>query len=79
MCSAHGAIVKDRYEHLKSEILNAAWWVRHYRGSRNRTKRAQAILLLGLTCREAFNSSDDYEKLFKALIDGLSTEDREVF
>lgn len=57
------------------EIRHAAWMVRHY--WRNRTQRAQAIQRLGLTVREAFNSSDDFETLLVAVVDGLRpTDDR---
>jgi hypothetical protein len=56
-------------------ILNAAWMVRHYaRGGRSsfqRPERAQAIQRLGLTVREAFNRSEDFEPLLVAIVDGL--------
>lgn len=57
-------------------ILNAAWWVRHHaRGGRLKSmelQRTQAISLLGLTVRSAFNESDNFEPLLIALVDGLS-------
>jgi hypothetical protein len=55
-----------------AEILNAAWLVRHYRHG---PARDQAIQRLGLTVREAFNTSDEYERLLEALLNGLSTKD----
>ena len=58
-----------------AEILNACWWVRRYkRGGRVASlalHRKQAILKLGLVCREAFNRADDYEPILTALVDGL--------
>lgn len=62
-------------------ILNAAWMVRHYaRGGRLRNspmaqKRADAIRQLGLQVREAFNSSEDFEALLGAVVDGLRPRD----
>lgn len=59
---------------LVADILNQAWMVRHYRLQRSafqRLERAQAIQLLGLTVRNAFNSSDDFETLLGAIVDGL--------
>jgi len=62
---------------LNAAILNAAWMVRHYH--RNRARRQQAILRLGLTVREAFNASDDYEALLSALVNGLNPKDEPPF
>jgi hypothetical protein len=60
---------------LVSAILNAAYMVRHYaRGGRTsigRLERQQAIRRMGLTVREAFNMSDDFEPLLAAVVDGL--------
>ena len=72
-------MVQAMESEIKASMLNACWWVRHYKGCRNSRKRAQAILFLGLCCQEAFNSSQDYEQILKTLIDGLFTEDREIF
>lgn len=58
-----------------SAILNAAWLVRHYaRGGRTtiqRNERAQAIRKLGVTVREAFNGSEDFEPMLAAVVEGL--------
>lgn len=58
-----------------SEILNCGWWVRHYRrGARasfQKLERDQAIQRLGLTVREAFNESEDFEALLTAVLDAL--------
>lgn len=63
-------------------ILNAAWLVRHYaRGGRVRStspmavKRSAAIRELGLQVREHFNSSEDFESLLAAVVDGLRPRD----
>jgi hypothetical protein len=58
-------------------ILNDAWMVRHY--WRDKLRRRQAILKLGLTVREAFNTCDDYEVLLTAVVDGLRPHDRPPF
>jgi len=64
-----------------SAILNAAWMVRHYaRGGRTsigKAHREQAILKLGLTVREAFSRSDDFEALLAAVVAGLKPQDYE--
>lgn len=64
-------------------ILNAGWMVRHYqRGGRlniQKVERAQAIQLLGLTVREAFASSDDFEPLLVAVVDALRPRDDPPF
>lgn len=62
-----------------SAIYNACWWVRNYeRGARVTALslyRKQAILKLGLTCREIFNHTDDFEPVLAALVDGLRPRD----
>ena len=59
---------------LVAQILNEWYLVRHYeRGGRSsigQLRRAQAIRKLGLTVRFAFNSSDDFEALLAAILDG---------
>ena len=64
-------------------IRNACWFVRHYeRGGRltiQRMRRQQAILALGLAVREAFNSSNDFEVLLAAIVDGLRPRDEQPF
>ena len=56
-------------------ILNAAWLVRHYvRGGRLESQRDQrdlAIKNLGLIVRDAFNTSEEFESLLAAIVDGL--------
>jgi hypothetical protein len=68
---------------LVASILNQAWLVRHYhRGARSsigRLERKQAIQRLGLTIREAFNKSDDFEPLLIAVVDGLRPKDDPPF
>ena len=63
-------------------ILNAAWMVRHYalqRTRHDRLRRAQAIQKLGLVVREAFYTSDDFEALLGAVVDGLRPKDNQPF
>jgi len=70
---------------LTAAILNAAWMVRHYaRGARQRSspiaeKRDEAIKKLGIICRDAFNSSEDFEALLAAICDGLHPHDEQPF
>jgi hypothetical protein len=56
-------------------LHEAAWLVRHYRRPVQRVQRAQAILKLGLTVREAFGACDDFEPMLIALVDGLHPQD----
>jgi hypothetical protein len=66
-----------------AEILNGGWMVRHYaRGARLRFQQAQrseAIRQLGLTVRQAFACSDDFEPLLTAVVDGLRPRDEQAF
>lgn len=68
---------------LVSAILNDWYTVRHYyRGARSgigRERRRQAIQKLGLTVREAFNKSDDFEALLSAVIEGAKAKDEPAF
>lgn len=68
---------------LVAGILNSAWMVRHYdRGSRDGvvyTRRLQAIQMLGLAIRHAFNETDDFEPLLLALLDGLEPREEHRF
>lgn len=71
---------------LVAAILNAAWMVRHYaRGGRvsqnspMAAKRAEAIHHLGITVRDAFAKSQDYEPLLTAVCDGLRPHDERPF
>lgn len=63
---------------LSASIYNACWFVRQCRG-RNSLRRQQAILALGLACRAAFNSTDNFEPVLTALLDGLSPKDDSRF
>lgn len=58
-------------------ILNAAWMVRHYAHSSR--KRAEAIHNLGLVVRQSFSSSEDFEPLLAALVDGLRPKEDRPF
>lgn len=62
-----------------SELRHAFWWVRHYRGARNRLRRQQAILRLGLALREAFNKTEDFEPLLTAILEGLRPDNFDHF
>lgn len=77
MNTAHGLIrsVEPETAQLVAAILNSAWMVRHYSRLPSLAPRKQAILKLGLTVREAFNQSSDYEALLVALVDGLTPKD----
>lgn len=65
-------------EPLVASIYNACWWVRNYRG-RDNPRRKQAILALGLACRQAFGATEDFEPILTALLDGLSPRDDSRF
>lgn len=73
----------SRTESHVSAILNAAWMVRHYaRGGRStilKLERDGAILALGLIVRDAFSSSDDFEPLLGAVVDGLRPKEDTPF
>jgi hypothetical protein len=68
---------------LIAAILNDWWMVRYYnRGGRTEigsARRKQAILKLGLTIRHAFSSSDDFEALIAAFLDGGRPPERQPF
>lgn len=67
---------------LEASIRNATWMVRHYARAGNslqRAQRAQAIQMLGLAVRDAFNKSQDFEALLTALVDGLRQKDDPPF
>lgn len=73
----------DTASHVAA-ILNAAWMVRHYaRGGRLtfllRKERDTAIAHLGRTVRTAFTSSEDFEPLLAAVVDGLRPKDNQPF
>lgn len=65
---------------LVAKILNDARMVREYpRVAIQRTRREQAILKLGLTVREAFNGSNDFQALLAAVVDGLRPREEQPF
>lgn len=69
-------------EHHIAAILNDWWMVRYYAPQRTREmrlRRAQAVQKLGLTIRHAFNSSDDFEPLLAAVLDGGRPKDDRPF
>ena len=63
----------DRAAARAAAIFNAAYFVRHYRRPMSRELRAQALLLLAATMREALNNSGtgEAETLLYALAVGL--------
>jgi len=63
---------------LVANIMNAAWWVRHY-GHKRGAKRKQAIRNLGLAARHALTASDDFEPILGAILNGLSSGDDQKF
>ena len=72
--------------HLVAAILNDWWMVRHYaRGGRMRqtsamaVQRRQAIQKLGLTVRNAFALSEDFEPLLAAVVNGGSQREEQPF
>ena len=68
---------------LVAAILNASWMVRHYaRGGRSEIhskERNRAIYDLGLAVRLAFDTSEDFESLLAAVVDGLRPKDDPPF
>lgn len=69
---------------LIAAILNDGYMVRHYRrgariGGRPQELRRQAIRKLGLTIREAFNLSEDFEALIAAVADSVRPKDEQPF
>lgn len=66
-----------RDDGLADAIRNDAWLVRYY--WRNRVRREQAILKLGHTVRHAFSTSDRFEDLLSAILDGLRPQDTRPF
>jgi len=69
------AVMNPDPANLISEILNTAYMVRYYkRGSRTtigRLQRDQAVLKLALIAREALNTSDQFEPILEAIVEGL--------
>lgn len=60
-------------------IRNAAWMVRNYRRPCLSQQRDAAIRALGVTVRDAFNKSEDFEPLLAAICDGLRPHDERPF
>ena len=63
-------------------IFNDSYPVRQYAPQRTptmRLRRAQAIQKLGLTVRDAFSRSDDFEALLGAVVDGLRPRNDQPF
>ena len=67
-------MTEHRQNRHVSAILNSWWMVRHYGHARS-IQRKQAIQRLGLTIREAFASSDDFEELLRAVVEGCFPQD----
>jgi hypothetical protein len=55
-----------------AEILNCAWWIRHYCRPAKKNERRVAIRALGLAARRAFTATEDFEPLLRAIADGLA-------
>ena len=58
-------------DQLAAEVLNAAWWVRHYPRAHQRHLRRQALERLALTVRAALERAADAEPVLYALAVGL--------
>lgn len=74
--------MKTAEQHAQA-VRNAAYMVRYYgRGARSRIQRSQrtaAVHALGLTVRQAFNESNDFEPLLAAIVDGLRPREEPPF
>lgn len=64
---------------LVDAIHNRAWLVRNCSRPSQREQRAAAIRQLGLACRSAFNTTEDFEPLFQAILDGLIPKEEPRF
>ncbi len=62
-----------------AEILNSCYFVRQYQRPMMKAQRAAAIRALGLACRAAFNSTEDFEPILTAIVDGLAPRDERRF
>ncbi len=62
----------DKQIAIVAELYNCAWWIRNYGRPGKKLERAVSIRALGLAARRAFNQTEDFEPLFKALADGLA-------
>lgn len=62
-------------ERHAAAIRNAAWMVRHYARPVQRAQRERAIRSMGLTVRDAFTRSEDFEPLLVAVVEGLKPQD----
>ena len=57
----------DQLARTIAALYNAAWWVRWHQRPHQGEKRAKAIRELGLAARAAFNATEDFEPLLRAL------------
>lgn len=64
-------------ERYAAVIRNAGYFVRHYR--RNKLRQDQAILMLGLAVREAFNNCNDFRTLLEAFADSVRPQEHQPF
>ncbi len=55
-----------------AELYNGAWWLRHYNRPGKKVERKVSIRALGLAARQAFNQTEEFEPLLRALADGLA-------
>ncbi|MDE3038936.1 MAG: hypothetical protein KGJ21_10880 [Pseudomonadota bacterium] len=62
----------NKQESAIAELYNGAWWLRNYSRPAKKAERALAVRALGLAARRAFNESEDFEPLLRALADGLA-------
>lgn len=68
-----GAEVKNnKQEAAIAELYHGAWWIRNYGRPGKKVERAVSIRALGLAARQAFNETEDFEPLLRALADGLA-------
>lgn len=61
----------DQGPALAAEVLNAAWWVRHYPRRLQAVQRRQAIAKMGATVRAALDQAEDAEGVLYAVAVGL--------
>lgn len=53
---------------LAAEVLNAAWWVRHYPRAHQRELRRAALVKLGLVVRSALDRGDAEPVLYAVAV-----------
>lgn len=59
---------------LAAEVMNCAWWVRHYPRAHQGALRRQAIIKMAATVRAALDSGDPEAVLYAVAV-GLYTPD----